>query len=58
MKWLDGGAIRDHGALATAIFAELDGVLAPPPQKVHNSESDDSTTTLTPLPDTDGEEHG
>ncbi len=58
MKWLDGGAIRDHDALVTAIFAELDGVLAPPPQKVHNSESDDSTTTLTPLPDTDGEEHG
>lgn len=40
MKWQDGGATRDHEALSAAIFAELDEVLAPPPQKVQNSESD------------------
>ncbi len=43
MKWQDGGAVRDHQALATAIFAELDEGLAPPPQKVHNSESNNIT---------------
>jgi hypothetical protein len=37
MKWQDGGAIRDHEALAESIFAELDEVLAPPPKKVQNS---------------------
>lgn len=39
MKWQDGGAIRDHEALAASIFAELDEVLAPLPQKGHNTES-------------------
>jgi flagellar assembly protein FliH len=40
MKWQDGGATRDHQALSAAIFAELDEVLAPIPQKVQNSESE------------------
>ena len=47
MKWQDGGAIRDHEALATAIFAELDGVLAPPPQKGQNSESKQKNSEAT-----------
>lgn len=50
MKWQDGGAIRDHQALAAAIFAELDEVLAPPPQKVQNSESE--------IKNEDGEQNG
>lgn len=58
MKWQDGGALRDHDALLTAIFAELDGVLAPLPQKVHNSESDNSKPPRTKRPKTDGDEHG
>ncbi len=52
MKWQDGGAIRDHEALSAAIFAELDEVLAPPPQKGHNNESKPVNTTQ----DTIGEE--
>ena len=40
MKWQDGGATRDHEALAASIFAELDEILAPPPQKVQNTEAD------------------
>lgn len=62
MKWQDGGALRDHDALIRSIFAELDEVLAPLPQKVHNSESVD--TTPKELPDqtvaeeNNGEENG
>jgi flagellar assembly protein FliH len=41
MTWQDGGAIRDHCQLVEAIFNELDTVLAPPPAKVHNTESND-----------------
>ncbi len=44
MKWKDGGATRNHQALAEAIFEELDETLAPLPQKVHNSESDNTTS--------------
>lgn len=40
MKWQDGGAVRDHESLAARIFAELDEVLAPFPQKVQNNESE------------------
>jgi len=40
MRWQDGGATRDHQSLAEAIFLELEGVLAPPLQKVQNNESD------------------
>lgn len=58
MKWQDGGAIRDHDALTSAIFAELDDVLAPPLQKVHNSESNSLNSDLKIPPDTNGEEHG
>jgi flagellar assembly protein FliH len=58
MKWQDGGAIRDHAALATAILKELDEVLAPPVQKVHNSESDNPTPIINTPQETDGEEHG
>lgn len=45
MKWQDGGAIRDHEALIQAIMKQLDETLAPPPQKVHNNESEESVTT-------------
>jgi flagellar assembly protein FliH len=58
MKWQDGGAVRDHNALVNAILAELDEVLAPPAQKVHNSESNTSTPELATPPETDGVEHG
>lgn len=57
MKWQDGGAVRDHDVLLTAIFAQLDGVLAPLPQKVHNSESDNSKPPRTKRPKTDGDEN-
>jgi flagellar assembly protein FliH len=50
MKWQDGGAIRNFGALSHEIFKELDEVLAPPAQKVQNSESE-------PI-DTKGEQNG
>lgn len=56
MKWQDGGAIRDHEALAASIFAELDEVLAPLPQKVHNTESH-SESEQTAKAD-NGEENG
>lgn len=39
MKWQDGGATRDHQALAAAIFAEIDESLAPNTQKGQNNES-------------------
>ena len=55
MKWKDGGAIRDHEALSAAIFAELDEVLAPPPQKGHNNESDSLDTRQE---DIGGEQNG
>ena len=58
MKWQDGGAIRDHHALVNEILAELDEVLAPLTQKVHNSESNTLTTESKIPLDTDGEEHG
>lgn len=61
MKWQDGGAIRDHDGLTAKIFEELDGVLAPLPQKVHNSENSESDILKPPLTKrlkTDGDEHG
>lgn len=61
MKWQDGGATRDHEALAASIFAELDEVLAPPPQKVQNSESVDKTPETIPeqtIKADNGEENG
>lgn len=65
MKWQDGGAVRDHEALAASIFAELDEVLAPPPQKGQNREShtESAPQSADPpvkeelVPD-NGEEHG
>ena len=56
MKWQDGGATRDHDALAASIFAELDEILAPPPQKVQNSKTD-SESEQTVKAD-NGEENG
>lgn len=61
MKWQDGGATRDHDALAASIFAELDEVLAPLPQKVQNSESEQKQLAQTPeqtLKPDNGEENG
>ena len=64
MKWQDGGAIRDHEALAERIFAELDEVLAPLPQKGHNTEShresDDTSSDSTQgeIVKDNGEENG
>jgi flagellar assembly protein FliH len=57
MKWQDGGAVRDHQALSQAIFAELDEVLAPIPQKVQNSESVQKSPDET-VEANNGEEHG
>lgn len=57
MKWQDGGAIRDYEALATAVFAELDGVLAPPPQKGQNSESKQKPSKRQ-VKESNGEENG
>lgn len=39
MTWQDGGALRDHQALASAIFTEIDEMLAPIMQKGQNNES-------------------
>lgn len=46
MTWQDGGATRDHQALAAKIFAELDAILAPLPQKGdnHKNESENMLT--------------
>lgn len=40
MKWQDGGATRDHQSLAASIFAELDAILAPLPQKGDNHKNE------------------
>ena len=66
MKWQDGGATRDHDALAKSVFAELDQVLAPlplapAPQKVQNSESEQKTPPDQPeqtVKADNGEENG
>lgn len=41
MKWQDGGAVRDHKALAESILKEIDDVLAQKGQKGQNNESMD-----------------
>lgn len=50
MKWENGGAVRDPETILARIMEELDDLLAPNPQKGHNSESE-----ILPSQDEDGE---
>ena len=40
LSWENGGALRNQDALVGAIVGALEDVLAPLPQKSHNTESE------------------